>query len=330
MSRADERASTVLYIGGTSRSGSTLLECLLSRLDNVVVLGEVVHLWQRGLRENQLCACGTRFSECPFWQEVGQRGFGGWHNVNVEHVVGLADVVDRQRRMPHTGRRRPPARIAAAAEEYSDYYRRIYDAALEMTGGDVVVDSSKAPPTALCLSYNPALDLRVLHIVRDSRGVAYSWTKVVARPETETAEPMPRFGVRTSTAQWLSHNVSVSALAYRGVPVVRIRYEDLVADASKTVRVAWEGLDLPGDGVLPMVDRNSIELRPTHSVAGNPMRFSLGMTALRPDEAWRTKMKPRDRRMVTLMTYPVLRAMGYKVDLPHHRLQEVIRSGGTD
>ncbi len=304
--------TTVLYIGGTSRSGSTLLECLLARLDGVVVLGEVQHLWQRGIREDQLCACGQKFWSCPFWSEVGEQAFGGWAQVDVDRVSELMDTVDRQRRLPYTARRRPPQRIVAAAEEYAEHYRKIYDAARTLTGARVVVDSSKIPPTALALSYSRSLDLRVLHIVRDSRGVAYSWTKSVARPETEGAEDMPRFGVTTSTGLWLSHNLSMSALAYRGVPLTRIRYEELVDDAATTVREAWKRLDLPGDGVLPMTDRTTIELQPTHSVAGNPMRFSLGNTTLRPDVAWQQGLSDRDRRVVTALTWPVLRAMGYR------------------
>lgn len=311
-SPAGTTRTTLLFIGGTSRSGSTLLECLLARLDNVVVLGEVAHLWRRGVMEDQLCACGASFSSCPFWQEVGDRAFGGWEQVDVPRVLQLMDAVDRQRRIPQTARRRPSPKVAAMAEEYAEHYRKIYDAAREISGAEVVVDSSKVPPTALALSHDPRIDLRVLHIVRDSRGVAYSWTKVVPRPETETGEDMPRFGVRKSTALWLSHNLSISALSYRGFPVTRIRYEDLVADASTTVRSAWQRLELPGPGVLPMIDRTTVELVPTHSVAGNPMRFSLGTTTLRPDVAWRSAMPAHERRVVTALTYPVLRAMGYR------------------
>jgi hypothetical protein len=303
----------VVFIGGTSRSGSTLLECLLARLDGVTVLGEVVHLWRRGILENQLCACGRPFDSCPFWTEVGEVAFGGWGEVDVERVLALRRRVDRQRKVPSTALRHPAPATGRAAREYAGYYHRIYDAARSVTGAAVVVDSSKNPPTALALSHDSGLDLRVMHIVRDSRGVAYSWTKVVSRPETETGEPMPVYGIGTSTGQWLSHNLSVSGLAHRGVPVTRLRYEDLVADAAGTVSTAWRSLDLPGDGVVPMEDRTTVELRPTHSVAGNPMRFTLGRTTLRPDEAWRTLMPASERRLVTAMTYPVLRRFGYSV-----------------
>ncbi|CUR55112.1 conserved hypothetical protein [metagenome] len=302
----------VVYIGGSGRSGSTLLECLLARIEDVVVLGEVAHIWQRGVLEDQRCACGESFSACPFWTAIGERAFGGWHEVDVEHVLTLRDAVDRQRRMASTVRRNPTPAITSAAIEYAEFYRRIYDAASAISGASVVVDSSKVAPTALALSHHPSIDLRILHIVRDSRGVAYSWTKVVSRPETETGEPMPQLSSAKSTALWLSHNLSISGLSYRGFPLSRIRYEELVADPAATVRRAWHDLDLPGDGELPMIDTRTIELRPTHSVAGNPMRFTTGETTLRPDTAWQRAMKPRDRWAVTLMTYPVLRYMGYR------------------
>jgi hypothetical protein len=301
----------VLYLGGTSRSGSTLLECLLARLDGVVVLGEVAHLWRRGLINGELCACGEPFARCPFWQQVGDHAFGGWSGVDVDRVLELKRSVDRQRRLHLTGRRNPPRAIAEAASEYAGYYRRIYEAAGAITGAAVVVDSSKVPPTAVTLTHDDAIDLRVLHIVRDSRGVAYSWTKTVSRPETATGEPMPRFGVGASATQWLAHNAEMGLARHRGAPLVRLRYEDLVDDAHLTVRTAWSDLALPGDGLLAMQDQHTVELRPTHSVAGNPMRFRHGTTRLQPDLAWRTELPRGQRRLVTAITLPLLRRYGY-------------------
>jgi hypothetical protein len=307
---ADPRPVT-LYVGGTSRSGSTLLECLLARLDGVVVLGEVAHLWRRGLLADELCACGEHFSRCPFWQAVGDRAFGGWPAVDVQRVLELKDAVDRQRKLPSTGRRRPTAAVASAATEYAAHYRAIYDAAADIAGAQVVVDSSKVPPTATALTHDPAIDLRIIHIVRDSRGVAYSWTRTVRRPESLTGESMPRFNVGSSAVQWVAHNLQMGFAAHRGADLARLRYEDLVDDAGGAVRDVWQRLGLPGDGTLPMIDSRTIELRPTHSVAGNPMRFRHGATTLSPDVAWRSDMPAHQRRLVTAVTFPLLMRFGY-------------------
>lgn len=301
---------TVLYIGGWGRSGSTLLECLLAESPGAVALGEVVHLWERGLRDDQLCACGEGFHACPFWKEIGERAFGGWDEVDLGRMLHLSDAVDRQRRLPQSGRRTAPAGFAPLVREYAAHFQKIYAAASEITGARVVIDSSKEIPTALALSHLDDLDLRVLHIVRDARGVAYSWSKVVERPEAD-GEPMPRFSPARSTTFWLSGNLTVNLLRHRGVPVSRMRYEDLVLDPVGAVEQAWSALELPGRAELPMLTPTSIDLGTTHSVAGNPMRFRTGVTHLKADEAWREQLDPRDRRVVTAMAWPVLKSFGY-------------------
>ena len=90
----------VVFIGGQGRSGSTLLERALGQLPDVVSVGETVHLWDRGLRDNELCGCGQPFSACPFWSEVGQLAFGGWDRLDADDAVDLRFSVDRNRYLP--------------------------------------------------------------------------------------------------------------------------------------------------------------------------------------------------------------------------------------
>ncbi|CAG7606978.1 hypothetical protein LEUCIP111803_00977 [Leucobacter soli] len=305
--------ATVLFIGGWGRSGSTLLECLLSELDGVTVLGEVVHLWERGLREGERCACGSPFPECPFWSEVGDVAFGGWANVDPDRLAVLKQAVDRQRRVIHTARRRLPRGIAPLVHEYASYYRRVYDAARRVTGARVLVDSSKEIPTALAVGHDPQVDLRVAHIVRDSRGVAFSWAKTVERPESPEGDLMTRYSPAKSTAYWISGNLLPEGLRYRRIPTSRLRYEDLVARPQATVAGLWRELGLPGVADLPMTGPNEVHLHGTHSVAGNPMRFRRGRTVLRADVQWQTSLTRRDRRLVTAMSLPMLWRFGYPI-----------------
>ena len=51
-----------------------------------------------------------------------------------------------------------------------------------------------------------------------------------------------------------------------------------------------------------------------HTVAGNPARHRHGLVPMRLDDEWRTAMPTRDRRLVTAMTYPLLRRYGYPVE----------------
>ncbi|UMG91341.1 sulfotransferase [Nocardioides sp. TF02-7] len=283
---------------------------MLAEMPGVVVLGELRHMWERGIGNDELCACSTPFSECPFWRSVGDRAFGGWDRLDVERVLWLKDTVDRKRRLTRTTRRRTPPDLRDDLLAYTGHYRRIYEAAAEVAGASVVVDSSKVVPLPMALSHDPAIDLRIAHIVRDPRGVAYSWQKSVARPEKE-GESMPRIGLVDSTQNWVVHNMSMTGLRYRGVPVHRLRYEDLVRDPGPVVRDLWRGLRLPGSAELPLSDRHTITLNGTHSVAGNPMRFRTGETTVRPDTEWVGRMNARDRRAVTALSLPLLKRYGY-------------------
>ena len=90
----------VVFIGGSGRSGSTLIERLLGRLPGVCNVGEVAFLWERGLQRGELCGCGLALLECPFWCEVGKRAFGGWDSFNVDRFLALKESVDRNQFIP--------------------------------------------------------------------------------------------------------------------------------------------------------------------------------------------------------------------------------------
>ncbi|MEU8000100.1 sulfotransferase [Catellatospora sp. NPDC049111] len=304
----------VLFVGGLGRSGTTLIERVLGELPGVCALGEIVHLWQRDLRDDERCGCGERFSGCDFWQHVGKAAFGGWHRVDVHRILALRDLVERTRHIPRlAGSSRLAAKdFAALVTEYADYYARIYAAAAETSGASVVIDSSKHSALAHCLRWSDAVDLRVLHVVRDARGVAYSWTKTVSRPETDGTEEMTRYAPTRSALLWNAHNAAFGLLRRRGVAVRRVRYEEFLARPRSSVQriAAFMGLD-PSVMDLGFVDDEAVELSRGHSAAGNPMRFTVGRIELRRDDAWRRQLPPRQRALVGAVCAPLLRAYGY-------------------
>ncbi|GIF52815.1 sulfotransferase family protein [Asanoa ferruginea] len=304
----------LLFVGGLGRSGTTLVERLLGELPGVCALGEVVHLWQRDIRSDERCGCGTRFSACAFWERVGQLAFGGWDNVDVYRVLALQAAVERTRHIPRLASPRLPDDYREQVQEYAGYYAAVYRAAAEVTGASVLVDSSKHSALAHCLRWAPDLDLRVAHVVRDPRGVAHSWTKVVARPETDGESEMTRYSPGRSALLWNAHNAAFGLLARRGVPLLRVRYEQFVADprAGLGALAGFAGLSL-GASDLDFLTESHADLTVGHSAAGNPMRFSVGRIPLRRDDGWLRGLPATDRRLVGAVCAPLLRAYGYPV-----------------
>jgi hypothetical protein len=157
----------------------------------------------------------------------------------------------------------------------------------------------------------PSIQLKLVHLVRDGRGVAYSWTKEVQKPESVHAGvTMRRFHPARMGLRWTVYNLLFHGLALSGVPTIRVPYERFVGDARAEIeRVLRFGGVTPD--VPDAVRERSVRLDATHTVAGNPMRFRVGEIDLRVDDAWRSNLKPSQRRWVTTLSWPLLRAYGY-------------------
>ncbi len=307
---------TVGYIGGFGRSGSTLLETIAAGFTQVCVLGEVVHVWERGVREDRLCSCGEPFSRCPFWQEVGTLAFGGWREDDALRMRELWSRVDRTRGIPAALRAAPGSAHGRASREYTDRFAAVYAAAGQVAGASVLVDSSKHASTAFALRRRADLDLRVVHMLRDSRGVAYSWTKEVPRPERGADGQivlMHRYPPWRAALLWDAQNLGFDALARTSTPVWRLRYEELLAEPVGTTRRLAHFLDLPEGEIDTFLSADEVRVgRATHQIAGNPMRFHSGTVTLRRDDAWRERFPAAPRRTVTALTAPLMRRYGYR------------------
>lgn len=303
--------TTVLYLGGFGRSGSTLVERVLGAAQGWVNIGELVDLARSVAPADELCGCGATFSTCPVWTAVGEVAFGGWSPEVLDRLTRLQRAAARQRHLPGMLGGLPPSRSLTALR--ADY-QRIYHAVAEVTGAEVVVDASKGPAFGLALAGAPGVDLRMLNVVRDPRAVAWSWQRHVERPHTGAgAEEMWRIPAHRSAAQWSALQLEMAAIATRGgMPFARLRYEDFVADPVQTLVSATGelGLTLTADD-LPTVEEGRVVLGPSHGLSGNPGRFRSGSIELRRDDRWTTQMPAADRTVVTTLTAPLLRAYGY-------------------
>lgn len=317
----------VLFTGGLGRSGSTLVEKLINELPSTFSVGETVHLWERGLRDRERCGCGEAFTDCVHWQAVGKEAFGGWGSVDVDRMIDLRWSEDRSRRVPQIFQSIRSGKLSASQTEYLDGMRAVLlasatVAARSRSNADVtinpseviILDSSKHLSTAALLACDPALDVRVLHLLRDPRGVAYSWMKTVERPETD-GEIMPQYSAKRTAGRWVTDNLGFSTLASLGVPTLQVRYEDILASpAERLLEIArFAGALDDGATSLNFITGDTVHLSTSmHSIAGNPLRFGGDDVVLRLDDAWKTKLPAGDRRTVELITRPVLGRFGYQ------------------
>lgn len=331
------RRPEVLAIAGTGQNGATLLTRMLGRLAGFVAVGELGRLWDTGLIENRLCGCGVPFHECPFWTRVGEVGFGGWSTVDGYEVSRLREAVRLKRRFRELPRepipdlrkiaspQLLPFRLAsglwpeyhANVRRYADLMERLYDAIAHVSNAEIIVDSMKAPYHVYLLRRLP-LDVRVVHLVRDSRGVAHSQAKLV-RKQGSTGRYRGQRTPAKSGVRWDWVNLMFHLLSRMDVSSAVIRYEDVVITPKEQLRriAALAGVP-PASLDLSFIRDSDVDLPPDHLVAGNRMRMEAGPIRLQVSEEWKTELPKTQRRIVSLLTWPLISRYSYvgrKADL---------------
>jgi hypothetical protein len=314
---ADHTAMTddiaILYVGGLPRSGSTLTDLILDQLPDHVSVGELYYLFRNGLLLDNLCGCGERFSACPFWQAVGEAAYGGWASLSADAVLRLQSRVDRTTAIPAIVGPVKTQAFQRDLTEYTGILRALYRGIREVSGQRVVIDSSKRPSMAYLLARMPDVSLTCAHVVRDPRGVAYSFDKVVPlRAASDAGAHMPRSRPSKVGRRWVTVNALIHGLRHMGVPTLTVRYEELAADPVRVLGriAALEGLS--ADDIDPsFLTRAGLRVSRAHLVAGSRIRLLDGVLPIVTDDEWRRSMPAGKRRLVSSMTVLSRARYGY-------------------
>jgi hypothetical protein len=229
-------------------------------------------------------------------------------------MVDLKYAVDRHRFIPFMLAPQAWPSFHRDLRRYSQYLSQLYRAIQKVSGASLIVDSSKHAPFAFILRQVEGLDLRVVHLIRHSNGVAYSWTKRVRRPEVTAREAyMATYGPARMAGRWVVFNLLFEGLRQLGLPTMGLRYEDMVRDPRGSVVRILNFTGHPFDEeALSFIGDGWVELDEGHNPSGNPMRFTQGRVPFRLDEEWRRKMPADQRAAVSRITAPLLRRYGYR------------------
>jgi hypothetical protein len=181
----------------------------------------------------------------------------------------------------------------------------------EVTDARVVVDTSKRPQDAAIYAMLPGIEHYVLHIVRDPRGVVYSWRRRKSFRSDSGIRTMGTRSLPSSVRAWLLNSIGAELLRRRldKTRWMHLRYEDFAADPRSSVESILRFL---GTGEMPPFDgKSTVTLHPNHIVAGNPSRFTTGAVTVKVDNEWRNGLPRRDQLLVQLVTAPLMMRYGY-------------------
>ena len=296
----------VLFIVGSGRSGSTLLDILLGQADGVFSTGELHSLWSESILDGRRCGCGDPVVECSIWREVLERSLPDGAVPYQDEARRLARLY---RSLPRSSASLVPGR-SRAGEEYALHAATLYRTISEVTGARVVVDSSKQPSVAGLLPAIEGVAPAFVHLLRDPRAVAYSWRRRKVATDRYGIGEMDRYIVPRTAVRWAHDQRAAQALRRStDAPWLTVRYEDLVVEPRATIDRILRLVGEPEAGEF--LDQPELRLECTHTVSGNPVRLHEGPLSIASDDEWKTSMRPSRRWLVTLLTAPLLRRYGY-------------------
>lgn len=250
----------LLYIMGTARSGSTILEILLSAPPNNFGAGELTHLPRDGFILDKTCACQLSTSRCTIWSKVKDK-----LHLDTEKLATL-DLLHRKIDR-HAGLLRQLLKISGKKElnTYLNYNRQLLHAIKDATECEVIIDSSKYAGRAYALSRELETEVLVICLTRSPSGLIDAFQK------NNKHEQLPKsitqaaiYYMVTTTLLWLFY------LKSQNKPLL-IRFEDLMASPIPTIEKIQEWADIDLSDTINRL-RTQASFSPGHIVTGNRLR----------------------------------------------------------
>ncbi len=329
----------VLKITGLGRSGSTILDIVLGNHPDIESVGEVDKLVRTGWISREslsgidpkklrvpICTCGKRLDvlyadtpdeACPFWSSVRREWLERTDPDSIETYPKLKGNFERRRpallvqqclRLLYERGRR-----SASFRTYTGLTRSFFESIRAVSGKPIIVDSSKSPVRAFALSTVPGIDLYVVHLVRDGRGVIASHRKTFEKDIQagimwdHKGRPMWK-----AVARWIVLNLAAEWVCTQLGPkrTMRLRYEDFVADPKGALERIGSLLQLDLTDVADAASSGK-PMQAGHNVGGNRTKKS-GIITLRPDaQEWRTALSPTEQRLAWILMGWLMRRYGY-------------------
>jgi hypothetical protein len=261
----------LVYIGGYGHSGSTLLEYLMTASPQVIACGEVASSLRERMRKKR-CTCSRRVHDCPVWGPFQASSAQSWAWRHEDLTLALLK------------------RVGAA---YA-----------------VMVDSSKTAWGSAAVPFRLrrklGRDFRLVHIVRDPRGVCWSLLK---KAERNGKRPLAAVRCSWATLGWSVANIACEFFGWKYPDhCLRVRYEDLAYCPREVMTSLFQ--QLLSDAEWRCDNIGTSDNR--HQLYGNRMRSQkLSFVDIKEDAAWRTATPQASRRLIDWFSSALRDRYGY-------------------
>lgn len=300
----------VVYIIGDNRSGSTLLDYLLSNHPNAVSVGELHHLHGYyckigiGKGSDWRCSCGDYVENCEFWQPIlndvsFSSSFETW----------LGDQEPKWHFLSHSLHRFSLHKLIGnketckKGESIAKNRWKLYNSIAKNTGNKIIIDSSKFALEGLFLHKFREGKIQFVLLERDIWEVAYSKMRhnqsLYKNQKSSKGEDIYKEIMGSYRMLWRNRLLSSEIQkGWKETLVKKVDYLSLASDPEKTLKDICAFLNIE-DFVPPDVTQASHGK--LHILGGSSSRYE--KKAIKPDVRWKDyyKGKPVALRLAKLL-----------------------------
>ena len=269
----------LLYIAGSSHSGSTLIDLILGSHTQIESLGEakkipkILGALQSGFLPKPVCSCHAPIVDCDFWKSSL-----------------LFETLDSSQR----------ERITFDSSADLAMARR----SLAFRNKSVLLDSSKNLGRLGFLAREAGFSITCLHLTRDPRAVAFS-----AIRKTERSGPVKnrmRFLCK-HTLDWSALNRKIRRRYRKNAELsyLHLRYEDFVFQPESSLSKVLQLLDLEFEPA-------QVRFRDFahHNIEGNRLRLQSG-SDIKFDSSYLKELTKFEWLTTSILLLPTLSRFGY-------------------
>ncbi len=267
---------TVIYVMADVRSGSTLLENILSKSAETVSVGELAllkgHLLRQGpgIKWGWNCSCTLPFHDCPFWSNILKTintespDFNTsvqWNYRSNRLFIGSLLPAFLKKFLLKINTRKTNQ---STVQTLNTIYKNIF----EFTGKRFIIDSSKDPVQAYLIYKNKPVDfdVKIIGLKRDLRAIAASKRKwSIANKKSN----------QKSLGKLLSNSLFYRKICNTICKIIPAE-DAVIISYEKLAKQTQSQLDkiVKQTGMQPYKAPDYMQVEDDHTIAGTPQRFT--------------------------------------------------------
>lgn len=278
------------YVAGYGRSGSTLLDIILSNQKDVISLGAIDNIWNWMDKDNK-CACGASLKECEFWSEI---------------------LIETEKRLSFKYSNKEKYKLCKSFESifgikylifskfYSDKFSKYIElqktflkVIKEFTKCKIIVDSSKTTYDAILRPFlirkYVEKDILLIHLKRKLGGVTWSCMQKEGSPERRRLIKSKFIIFLKSFFACIVTDLTTKFIYSHRTFYYDLKYEKYVS--KNGIKEIQKIFNKYSNGIkYKNIFKNIKSFKIFHNIGGNRLRFQKNIK-IKEDHNWNTNHK---------------------------------------